>query len=36
MSTKQCRNCGQPIYLIPVFGYCHVNILDNLDCEARA
>ena len=33
--TKHCRNCGKPITLIPFVGWAHVNVLDNLDCEAQ-
>lgn len=33
--TKRCRNCGQPITLLPLIGWAHVNVIDNLECEAR-
>lgn len=33
---KSCRNCGQEIQLVPVIGWAHVDVLANLDCEARA
>lgn len=35
MATKRCKNCGQPIYLLPILGFVHVALLDNIDCEAR-
>lgn len=34
--VKRCRECGQPIQLVPLLGWVHVNVLDNIDCEARA
>jgi len=33
--TRDCRNCGKPVSLIPLIGWQHVNVLDNLDCDAR-
>lgn len=33
--TRDCRNCGQPVTLIPLVGWQHVNVLNNLDCDAR-
>lgn len=35
MTTKRCLNCGQPIVLVPLIGWAHVALLDNIDCEAR-
>ena len=34
-TPRRCRRCGQPVWLVPLLGWVHVSMFDNLDCEAE-